>query len=197
MVWLCRQLGVARSGFYAWRQRQLNPGPWALENAALMAQVHAVFEQHRGFYGSPRIHQELRATGLKVGRHRVARLMRTASFMAKTRRGFRPCRTGGRKTSGVAENLLLQQFSPAAPNGCWAGDITYIRATAGWRYLAVWIDFYSRRVVGWAMGTTMGATLVLEALNRALGQSQIEPDQLLIHTDQGSQYRAMASRQLQ
>ena len=96
----------------------------------------------------------------------------------------------------MAENLLQQEFSPAAPNRCWAGDITYIRTTAGWRYLAVWIDLYSRRVVGWAMGATMEATLVLEALNRALGHRQIEPDQLLIHTDQGGQYRAMAYRQL-
>ena len=83
-----------------------------------------------------------------------------------------------------------------APNRCWAGDITYIRTSNGWRYLAVWIDLYSRRVVGWAMGATMEATLVLEALNRALGHRQIEPDQLLIHTDQGSQYRATAYRQL-
>ena len=76
---------------------------------------------------------ELKATGLKVGRHRVARLMRKAAFKAKTRRGFRPCRTGGRKPSGVAENLLQQEFNPAAPNRCWAGDITYIRTTPGFR----------------------------------------------------------------
>ena len=123
-----------------------------------------------------RIHQELRATGLKVGRHRVARLMLTAAFKAKTCRGFRPCRTGGRKPSGLAENLLQQVLSPAAPNRCWAGDITYIRTTAWWRYLAVWIDLYIRLVVGWAMGATMEATLVLGALNRALGHRQIEPD---------------------
>jgi len=187
---------VARSGFYAWRQRQQNPGPRAQENAAITTEVAAVFEQHRGFYGAPRIHQELRATGRLVGRHRVARLMRLAALKAKTRRAFRPCRNSGSKTAGVAENLLQQEFSPAAPNRCWAGDITYIRTTAGWRYLAVWIDLYSRRVVGWAMGATMEATLVLEALNRALGHRQIEPDGLLIHTDQGSQYRAAAYRQL-
>ncbi len=80
----------------------------------------------------------------------------------------------------MAENLLQQEFSPATPNRCWAGDITYIRTSSGWRYLAVWIDLYSRRVVGWAMGATMEATLVLEALNRALGHRQIESDQLLI-----------------
>lgn len=196
MAWLCKQLGVARSGFYAWRQRQQNPGPRAQENAAITAQVQTVFERHRGFYGAPRVHQELRAAGLKVGRHRIARLMRCSALKAKTRRGFRPCRNSGSKTAGVVENLLQQEFSPAAPNRCWAGDITYIRTTAGWRYLAVWIDLYSRRVVGWALGATMEATLVLEALNRALGHRQIEPDRLLIHTDQGSQYRATAYRHL-
>ena len=187
---------MARSGFYAWRQRQLNPGRRARENEALTVQVRTVFDRHRGFYGAPRVHQELRAAGLKVGRHRIARLMRCSALKAKTRRGFRPCRNPGNRASGVAENLLQQEFSPAAPNRCWAGDITYIRTTAGWRYLAVWIDLYSRRVVGWAMGATMEATLVLEALNRALGHRQIEPDGLLIHTDQGSQYRATAYRQL-
>jgi len=196
VAWLCRQLGVARSGFYAWRQRQHNPGLRAQENAVITAQVQAVFERHRGFYGAPRVHQELKTTGLKVGRHRVARLMRCAALRARTRRGFRPCRNTASKAAGVAENLLQQEFSPAAPNRCWAGDITYIRTTAGWRYLAVWIDLYSRRVVGWAMASTMEATLVLEALNRALGHRQIEADQLLVHTDQGGQYRATAYRQL-
>jgi transposase InsO family protein len=122
--------------------------------------------------------------------------MRKAALKAKTRRGFRPCSNSSTKAAGVVENLLRQEFSPATPNRCWAGDITYIRTSNGWRYLAVWIDLYSRRVVGWAMGATMEATLVLEALNRALGHRQIEPDQLLIHTDQGSQYRATAYRQL-
>ena len=187
---------MARSGFYAWRQRRLNPGRRAREDMAITAQVQAVFERHRGFYGAPRVHQELRAAGLKVGRHRIARLMRCSALKAKTRRGFRLCRNAGNRASGVAENLLLQEFSPAAPNRCWAGDITTIRTTAGWRYLAVWIDLYSRRVVGWTMGATMEATLVLEALNRALGHRQIESDHLLVHTDQGSQYRAAAYRQL-
>ncbi|WP_255003152.1 IS3 family transposase [Cyanobium sp. HWJ4-Hawea] len=196
MAWLCKQLGVARSGFYAWRQRQQSPGPRVKENAAITAQVQEVFARHRGFYGAPRVHQELRAAGLKVGRHRVARLMRCSALKAKTRRGFKPCRNSGNRANGVVENLLQQDFSPLVPNRCWAGDITYIRTTAGWRYLAVWIDLYSRRVVGWAMGSSMEATLVLEALNRALGQRQIAPDQLLIHTDQGSQYRATAYKQM-
>jgi transposase InsO family protein len=159
-AWLC-QLGVARSGFYDWRQRQHNPGPRVQENTAITAQIQTVFHRHRGFYGAPRVHQELRAAGLQVGRHRVARLIRRAVLKAQTRRGFRPCRNSSGRAAGVAENHLQQDFSPLAPNRCWAGDITYLRTTAGWRYLAVWIDLYSRRVVGWAMGATMETTLVL------------------------------------
>jgi putative transposase len=91
----------------------------------------------------------------------------------------------------VAKNLLEQDFNPPKPNRCWAGDITCIRTASGSRYLAVWMDLFSRCVVGWSLGTTaMEASLVLEALNRALGQRQVEADQLLIHTEQGSQYRA-------
>lgn len=97
---------MARSGFYAWRQRQHNPGPRAQENAAITAQVQGVFDRRRGFYGATRVHQELRAAGLKVGRHRIARLMRCSALKAKTRRGFRPCRNPGNLASGVAENLL-------------------------------------------------------------------------------------------
>jgi len=154
-AWLCLQLGVARSGFYDWRQQQYIPSPWTQENAAITAQIQTVFQRHRGYYGAPRVHQELRAAGLKVGRHRIARLIRCSALKAKSRRGFRPCRNQETPASGVAENLLLQEFNPAAPNRCRAGEITYIRTSAGWRYLGVWIDLYSRRVVGWAMGATI------------------------------------------
>jgi putative transposase len=196
VAWLCRQLGVARSGFYAWRQRQEAPGQRAAENAAITAEITAVFQEHRGFYGSPRIQQELRASGRHVGRHRVARLMHRAQLRARTRKAFRPCSRANRGAVGVAENLLQQAFQLPAPNRCWAGDITYIRTTAGWRYLAVWIDLFSRRVVGWALDQRMDAALVIEALSRALGHRQVEPEQLLIHTDQGSQYRANDYREL-
>jgi transposase InsO family protein len=187
---------VARSGYYAWRQRQEAPGKRAAENARLIAEIQAVFGEHRGFYGSPRIHQELRAAGHPVGRHRVARLMQRAQLRARTRKPFRPCSRARTGASGVVENVLQQDFQPSAPNRCWAGDITYIRTTAGWRYLAVWIDLFSRRVVGWALESQMDAALVVEALNRALGHRQVEPDQLLLHTDQGSQYRATEYRDL-
>ena len=194
--WLCRQLGVARSGFYAWRRRQEAPGKRAAENARLTAEIQAVFQEHRGFYGSPRIHQELRAAGHPAGRHRVARLMQRAELKARTRRPFRPCSRASKGAAGVVENLLQQDFRPLTPNRCWAGDITYIRTAAGWRYLAVWIDLFSRRVVGWKLDVRMDAALVIEALNRALGHRQVEPETLLIHTDQGSQYRASDYRDL-
>ena len=196
MQWLCRQLGVARSGYYAWRRRQKTPGRRQAENAVLTAEIQAVYEAHRGFYGSPRLHQELRATGRCLGLHRVARLMRRAGLQARTRRPFRPCKSASRGAHGVADNLLQQEFRPPEPNRCWAGDITYIRTKAGWRYLAVWIDLFSRRVVGWKLDERMDAALVIEALNRALGQRQVKTEQLLIHTDQGSQYRATDYREL-
>jgi transposase InsO family protein len=187
---------VTRSGYNAWRQRQEAPGKRAAENARLTAEIQAVFRKHRGFYGSPRIHRELAATGLRVGRHRVARLMQRAELRARTRKAFRPCSRASGGAAGVADNLLQQDFQPPAPNRCWAGDITYVRTTAGWRYLAVWIDLFSRRVVGWTLDRRMDASLVIEALNRALGHRRVEPEQLLVHTDQGSQYRATDYRDL-
>ena len=187
---------MARSGYYAWRQRQEAPGERAANNAVISAEIEAVFEEHRGFYGSPRIHQELRAAGRHVGLHRVARLMRLNALRAKTRKAFRPCNKASSTACGVVDNLLQRDFHPPAPNLSWAGDITYIRTSAGWRYLAVWIDLYSRRVVGWKLAHRMDTGLVMEALNRALGHRQVEPEQLIIHTDQGSQYRASDYRKL-
>lgn len=162
----------------------------------LTAQVERVFERHRGFYGAARIHQELRAAGLDMGRHPNARLMLCTALKARIRRRFRHCRNTGTHSSGVAENLQKQESSPATPNYFWAGDITYICTTVGWKYLAVWIDLYSRHVVTSAMAFSMEANLVPDAQNRALSHRQIEPDKLVIHTDQGSQYRANAYRQM-
>ncbi|CAK6686700.1 IS3 family transposase ISStau1 [Synechococcus sp. CBW1107] len=187
---------MARSGYNTWRQRQEAPGKRAAENAVITAEIVAVFEQHRGFYGSPRVHQELRSSGRQIGRHRVARLMRRAELRARTHKAFRPCAKASRGACGVVANLLQQDFQPPVPNLRWAGDITDIRTNEGWRYLAIWIDLFSRRVVGWTLDHRMDATLVIEALNRALGHRRVEPEQLLLHTDQGSQYRATDYRQL-
>ena len=113
--------------------------------------------------------------------------MQRAGLRAKTRRAWRPCIQSTSSASQVAENLLQQDFQPPAPNRCWAGDITYISTTSGWRYLAVWMDLFSRGVAGWTLGSSTGASLALETLHRALGQSQVEDEQLLIRTNQSSQ----------
>lgn len=115
---------MARSGFYAWPQRQHNPGPRAQESAVITAQLQAVFERHRSFYGAPREHQELKANGLRLGRNRVARLMCSSGRRASTRRELRQSYNSAGQTAGIAENLLRQEFSPTAPNRCWACEIT-------------------------------------------------------------------------
>ncbi|WP_396103179.1 IS3 family transposase [Cyanobium sp. Morenito 9A2] len=113
--WLCRQLGVARSGSSAWLQRQEHPGPRARENAVITAEIQEVLQRHRGFYGSPRVHRELAAGGHEVGRHRVAGLMKRTDLKARTRRGLRPCRKASSGACGVAKNLQQQDFQPPAP----------------------------------------------------------------------------------
>jgi putative transposase len=159
-----------------------------------MAQVQAVFEQHSNFYGTQRIRHELRTKGLMVGRQNVGRLMRTTALKYKKCRGFRPCRKRDSNLSGVADKLQQKEFRPADPNRCWAGNITYIHKTAGWHYLAVCIDLYRRRVIGWAVEARIEDTLMLKALNRAMRHRHFDPNQLLIQTDQGSEYRTSALR---
>lgn len=122
--------------------------------------------------------------------------MRLAQLRARTLKMFRPCAKARSGPAGVVKNLQQQGFQPLAPNRCWAGAITYIRTTAGWLYLPVWIDLFSRRVVDWKLDLRMNATLVIEALNRALGHRRVEHKQLLVHTNQGSQYRATDYRNL-
>jgi transposase InsO family protein len=149
VAWLCPQLGVARSVYDAWLQRQVTPGQRAAENARLTDETQAIVRGHRGFYGSPRVHQALPAAGHPVGRHRVARLMQRAQLKARTRQPFRPC--------SVAAGFSRSE------SRCWAGDITDIRTTAGWRYLTGRIDLFSRTVVGWTLDQRMDAALVVEA----------------------------------
>ena len=187
--WLCKQLNVTRSGYYSWQRRQSKPGPRATEDEEIAVEIHHAFHAHQRRYGSPRIHKELRDNGRHVGRKRVEKLMRRQGLMARTRKRFRPCSSKS-DTSAVAQNVLDRQFNPSEPNRRWAGDITYIRTTEGWRYLAVWIDLFSRRVVDWKLGGSMDSSLVTEALNRAMGLRNVVPDKLLIHTDRGSQYTA-------
>jgi len=184
--WMANKLNVTRSGYYDWLHRQNNPGPRAQEEEQLGNAIAPIFKDHKERYGSFRIHQELRGQGFGVSRKRVARIMKKKGLYAKCRRRFKTLKPSGIKA--VAGNLLNRQFCPIRPDLVWAGDITYIDTTEGWRYLAVWMDLHSRRIIGWALRETLESSLVTEALERAFGCRSMNLDELMIHTDQGSQY---------
>ncbi len=181
---MCRVLTVARSGYYGWRGRALSDRAQA--NARLAADVQRVFAEHQGRAGAPRIAKQLREEGQTVGKHRVARVMRCERLRAKAARKYKAT-TNSNHALPVAPNLLEQNFTAKAPNQKWVSDITCIWTEAGWLYLAVVLDLYSRLVVGWAMGERMPASLVCEALTMALWRRQM-PTGVIVHSDRGSQY---------
>ena len=168
--WMCRRLSLSSSGFYAWRERQ--ESLHTTMDRRLRTRIRAIHAASRGTYGSPRIQQELRADGLRVSRKRVARLMRDEGLQGRRRRRFRAT-TDSRHDRPVAANLVARAFTEEAPNRCWVGDITYVRTWEGWLYLAVLVDLYSRRVVGYAMAEHMRTALPLEALTAAVGSRYI------------------------
>ena len=185
VAWMCRKLGVSRSGFYAFQARR--DSHRAVEDARLRQLVALAHEAGRRTYGSPRIHRELRDVhGIRIGRNRVIRLMRSEGIRGVCRRR-RVRTTDSRHGFPVAPNLLMRDFRAPAPNHRWVGDITYLRTDKGWLYLAVILDLFSRYVVGWAISHTIDRHLALTALKRANDQRQPEAG-LLHHTDQGSQY---------
>ena len=188
---MCEQLEVSRSGFYAWRERPESAR--RQQDTQLAQQVAQAHRDSRGTYGSPRVHAELQAQGHKVGRKRVARLMREQELAARRRR--RSVRTThSQHRHPVAPNLLARDFSPDKPNSTWATDITYVWTAEGWLYLAVMLDLFSRRVVGWAMSEHIDTPLVLGALEMAL-QGRQPPQGLLHHSDRGSQYASTRYQQ--
>lgn len=187
---LCRVMAVARSGFYAWCRHPARARE--RENHWLAAHVRACYQEFRGRYGSPRLHRELQARGIRVGRHRVARLMRLHGLRSICRRRYRRPRPGHPEMVGA--NDLQRNFTATGPNQKWAGDITYIATGEGWLYLAVLMDLYSRRIVGWAMGMQMTTALTLQALEMALHQRSIVRG-LLHHSDRGCQYAAVIYQQ--
>lgn len=181
---MCRLLRVSASGYYAWRIRPESSR--TKSDRALMTEIRQVHQDSKGVYGSPRVHAELLARGIPVGRHKVARLMRLARLRGCPRRRFRVT-TQRDPSHPVANNLLKQNFSTDAPNRCWAADITYISTREGWLYLAVVMDLYSRRVVGWSMSRWMSRRLVLAALRMAIDAREPEGG-LVHHSDRGGQY---------
>jgi putative transposase len=189
---MCRMLQVSRSGFYAWRQRP--PSARALEDQRLTLEVSAIHAQSRRSYGSPRVHVELRERGRRIGRKRVARLMRTAGLRARMPRRFRRT-TDSEHALAIRDNLLARRFAVARPNFGWVADITYLWTLEGWLYLAVILDLFSRRVVGWSMSERLEKKLALDALSMALAERQPQGG-LLHHSDRGSQYASHEYQQL-
>ena len=182
---MCRVLGVSPSGYYAWMKRP--PSRRAASDDALTERIRAAHAASHGTYGSPRIHAELCETGTPVGRKRVARLMKAAGITGVSRRRFvvTTVRDGARQ----APDLVDRAFTAEAPNMLWVADITYIPTWAGFLYLAVVLDVYSRRIVGWSMSVTLHTDAVLAALNMALAQRK--PANVIHHSDQGSQYTSI------
>lgn len=180
----CRALKVARSGFYEWLRGR--PSARTIDDAVLAAEVREICHEHRGRYGAPRIRRALRRRGARPSKKRVARLMRAHGLRGYTPRRFRKT-TDSRHTRRIAPNLLNRDFTARQPNQVLAGDMTYIPTTDGWLYLAVLLDLYSRRVVGWATSDRIDSELALSALHRAASTRRLEPG-WIHHTDRDCRY---------
>jgi len=184
---ICRVLGVSPSGFYAWCQRP--PSARTQRDAELSHHVRLIHERSRGTYGVPRVHAELAADGIRIGRKRVARLMNALGLYGASRRRW-VTTTRRDHDARPAPDLVERNFAAPGPNRLWVADITYVPTWAGFLYLAVVLDAFSRRIVGWAMETHLRTELVLAALNMALGQRK--PAAVIHHSDQGTQYTSIA-----
>lgn len=187
VVMMCRLLDVSTSGFYAWRNRTVSKR--AQHDAMLIEYIRAIHERSRGTYGAPRIHAELREHGISVARKCVARLMREAGLEGVSRRRG-PRTTLRDPREAAAPDLVERDFTALAPDALWVADITYVATASGFVYLAVTMDAFSRRIVGWSMAGHLRTELVLSALDMAL--SQRKADGVIHHSDQSSQYTALA-----
>jgi putative transposase len=182
---LCEVLEVSRSGYYAWRDRA--PSSRTLSDAELRVEIGGVHKRSKRRYGSPRVFRALRRRGFKVSEKRVARLMREDGLVGLRKKAFRRT-TDSNHDNPIAPNLVQRQFTPSGANQVWAGDVTYISTDEGWSYLAVLLDLYSRRVVGWAMSATNDTALALDALRMAEKARRNRLPGLVHHTDRGSPY---------
>lgn len=185
---MCETLGVSRSGYYAWRKR----GPSARDrrDAELLEQIREIHAWSRETYGAPRIHAELQARGERVGKKRVARLMREDGIQGVSRRKKAVQTTRRREGARPAPDLVQRDFDAPGPDWLWVADISYIPTRSGWFYLAAVLDAWSRRAVGWSMATHLETKLVLDALDMALFRRR--PEEVIHHSDQGTQYTSVA-----
>jgi transposase InsO family protein len=190
---MCQALHVSRSGYYGWRAAPARPR--ARSNALLDAEIRQVFESHRGRYGSPRVTRVLQGRTIVCSENRVARRMRALGLAARSKKVFVPRTTDSRHGGPVCPNLLLHRAAPRAAHEVWLSDITYVATGQGWLYLAGFLDLATRRLVGWATGSTLEAALVCQGLRAA--RQRCRPRQgLIIHSDQGGQYASDVYRQL-
>jgi transposase InsO family protein len=181
---MCRVLKVSRSGYYAWRHRE--PSRREVEDRRHAESIREVHRESRGIYGSPRVYQALQQTRTPCGKHRVARIMREEGLRGRAARRFRSVSTK-RSTAPAAPNHLAGNFTASAPNAVWVGDLTQVRTREGWLFLAVLLDLFSRKIVGYATSARPQQEVALEALARAVAARRPEPG-LLHHTDRGGQY---------
>ena len=186
---MCALYGVTRAGYYAWRGR--GESARRGQDRIFLGAIRGIFEQSRGTYGSPRIHRALVGTGLRVSRRRVGRLMREAGLRARAAKLYR--RIPG--LHGFFTSIPNRQLDrlATAPDQVWVGDITYVKVAGAWRYLAVVMDRYSRRIIGWSLGPNKDARLTLAALNRAVFHRRPRPG-VIFHSDRGVEYAAYAFR---
>lgn len=182
---MCQVLDVSRSGYYAWRTR--GPSEREMANQRLLGRIREIFVESDETYGSPRIHRKLRQEGVRCGRKRVARLMRRDGLQARSKRQRTTQTTDSDHSLPVAPNLLKQDFTATGINKTWLSDITYVATADGWVYLAVVMDLYSRKIVGWSIQPTLQRQLVIDALNMAIRRRRPAPG-LIHHSDQGNQY---------
>jgi len=185
---MARVLGVSKAGYYAWLQRP--PSARATADAALLKRIKTVHASSRQTYGAPRVHADLHGNGERHSRKRIARLMREAGLVGASHRHGGPTTTRRNKDDRPAPDLVDRDFNAAGPNQLWVADITYVPTMAGFLYLAVVLDAWSRKIVGWAMANHLRAELVLDAMEMAVGQRR--PKDVIHHSDQGSQYTSVA-----
>jgi transposase InsO family protein len=192
VAFMCRVLGIAPSGYYAWLER--SPSRKSARDEVLLAHVRATFEASHRRYGSPRVHADLRAGGHRVARKRIARLMRQDGLRARRRRRF-VLTTQSRHRFPIARNVVAREFEVSAPNQVWVSDLTYLRTQTGFVYMAVVLDLFARRVVGWTVSADLDAGLAVEALRRALALRPA-PAGMVHHSDRGVHYACADYRAL-